>query len=216
MQRPIGQHGFTLVELLTVIAVISVLVGVLYTSMGGVDAAALKTTGNTIVDSVAMARQVAISQDAYTAVVVKTTGPNAYSSYCLMVLKRDSVTGNFVDSKWVLLKPWSSLSHGVVFDPRTTNNFLAATDSLMGAQADVSYLGQPIDLTNIGEAVFHVFAPDGTMQEVQPFHLRLVRGTWNSSAGNIAYTSSQTAGTSVDYYDIVFLPDTGQTKVQTP
>lgn len=196
----------------------SILLGIMASSLTHSQAVSLTSAGNTIADTVALARQSSISQDAFTAIVVQKTGTDPYRIYCLMQLKRDPTSGSFSSSTWQLLTPWRHLAGGLIFDPASTvsSNFLASTGSLMGAQANIAYQGQPLDLSNSNSAVFEVFRPDGTMDETQPTRLRLVCGSWNSTLQSVTYQGPQNRGVVANYYDILFLPDTGQTKIELP
>ena len=200
------------------VAIISVLVGITVSSLANIQATSLMGAGNTVAGTVALARQSSISEDAFTAIVVQKTGADPYRTYCLIQLRRDPTTGSFSSSTWQLLSPWRHLGTGLIFDPAATvtSNFLASTGSLMGAQANIAYQGQTVDLTNANSAVFAVFRPDGTMDETQPVRLRLVRGSWNSTSQSVTYQGPRTSSVAENYYDILFLPDTGQTKIELP
>lgn len=222
MHRPMSRRyrhsGFTLAELLMVIAIMSIVMGIVMSSLGTSGSANLKSAGNTVSDTISLARQNSISQDAFTAIVVQTSGDAAYTSYCLMQLKRNPTTGNFTDSTWQPLAAWRHLGGGVVFDPganvANSANFFGASGSLMGASANLSYQGKPLNLSNA--AVFQVFRPDGSMAETQTMRLRVVRGVWNPASTSVTYQGSSSGGTPSNYYDILFLQDTGQTKIELP
>jgi len=205
-------------ELRSVIAIMSIVVGIMVSSMSFSHSVSLTANGNTIADTVDQARQNSISQDAFTAIVVQTSGTGSYTYYCLMGLKRDPATGSFANSTWQQLTAWRHLDNGVVFDPSASvsgsANFLGASSSLMGAQASLLYQGQPVDLTH--SVIFQVFRPDGTMTLAQPLRLRLVRGTWNSSQAAVSYQGSSTGNGPANYYDVLVLQDTGRTKVVRP
>jgi hypothetical protein len=207
-----------MVELLTVMAIISIIAGIMVSSLRFSEAANLTAAGNAVSNTAALARQNSISQDAFTAIVVQTIGENAYNAYCLMQLPRNPVNGGFTGSTWQPLTAWRRLGAGVVFDPGAnvagSVNFLRASGSLMGASASLSYQGQPINLASA--TFFQVFRPDGSMTEAQPLRLRVVRGTWNSASGSVLYRGGVSAGTPSNYYDIVFLQDTGLTRIDLP
>lgn len=207
-----------MIELLSVIAIMSIVAGFVVSSVSFSSSVNLTANGDEIADTVALARQNSISQDAFTAIVVQTSGAGPYTNYCLMQLKRDPFTGSFASSTWQQLTAWRHLGSGVVFDPSAnvpgSANFFGTSGSLMGAQASLSYLGQPVVLAN--STVFQVFRPDGTMTLAQPLRLRLVRGTWNSSLAAVSYQGSSTGNGPANYYDVLFLQNTGQTKIIRP
>ena len=207
-----------MIELLSVLAIMSIIAGFVVSSLNFPNSVSLTADGDAISDTVALARQNSISQDAFTAIVVQTSGPGSYTTYCLMQLKRDSSTGTFTGSTWQQFAAWRHLESGVVFDPSASvsgsANFFGTSGSLMGAPASLSYQGQPVDLTH--SVIFQVFRPDGTMTMDQPLRLRLVRGTWNSSMDAVFYRGSSTGSGPANYYDVLFLQSTGLTKIIRP
>ena len=143
-------RGYSLIELLAVMAILSALASLTVGSLSPVKANALTSGGNRIADLLTGARQNSISRHAFTAVVVKCAGDGRYSSYCLLELARDD-NGNF--AAWNMLAPWRSLPEGIRFDPKApvaapAANFLdgfgkTAPSPLPGS---LQFHGQAIDL----------------------------------------------------------------------
>ena len=111
-----ARGGFSLIEVLCVLAIMSILSTVMVMSFRSVDAAKLTTAGNTIADALNWARQNSISKNAFTAVVVKTTSTGAFSSYCLLQLQQNS-DGSY--GTWQALSAWKKLPTGIYFYANT-------------------------------------------------------------------------------------------------
>ena len=109
-----ARRGYSLIELLAVMAILSALAGLTVGSLSPVRANALTAGGNQIADLLASARQNSISRHAFTAVVIKSTGDARYSACCLFELTRND---NGAFGAWTMLAPWRSLPEGVRFDP---------------------------------------------------------------------------------------------------
>ena len=107
-------RGYSLIELLAVMAILSALAGLTVGSLSPVKANALTAGGNQITDLLVSARQNSISRHAFTAVVIKSAGDARYSAHCLFELTRND-DGNF--AAWKMLAPWRLLPEGVRFDP---------------------------------------------------------------------------------------------------
>ncbi len=211
---PIARDGFSLVELLMVMAIISMLTALTVGSVKAISGHALTSAGNQFVDLAALARQNSVSKGAYSAVVIKTLKNGAFSAYCVMELSRQD-DGTF--GSWKPITPWRTLPQGVVFAkdglPNTAPGFLDASGSTPKAlPSGVAFQGQPVDFS--AETVVQVYQPDGTLSAGQPLRLRLVEGVVNASNSGITYTHALGGGQPANYYDIFFLRDTGQTKVE--
>jgi prepilin-type N-terminal cleavage/methylation domain-containing protein len=210
-------RGYSLIELLAVVAILSALAGLTVGSLSPVKANALTAAGNQAADLLASARQNSISRHAFTAVVVKSTGTMRFSAHCLLELTRND-NGTF--SAWKMVAPWRSLPDGVKFDPGVFTGFAAnfiyanGTDippTPLSLPTTVQFRGQNVDMTN--HVAYQVFAPDGTLTKEAPLRLRLVEAAEDTGNG-IIYTGRQSAGQPANYYDIVILRETGRAKVE--
>jgi hypothetical protein len=172
-----------------------------------------------MVDVFAMARQNSIAKNDYTAVVIATQGVGACHAYCLLELTRGD-DGTF--GTWTVLTPWRYLGNGVVFEntPGT-----AALDTFMQTSVVASlpqalptsfpFQGQLINLNSSATVAVQCYQSDGTLVGGQPLRLRLVEGAVNSS-GNLTYQGSKVSGAQVSYYDLVFVANTGVSKIERP
>ena len=208
-------RGFSLVEVLTVLATASILAVLTVSSVAVLKSTNLTTSGNQMVDVFAMARQNSIAKNDFTAVVIKTSGVGAYRAYCILELTRND-DGSF--GSWTALTPWHFLGNGVVFQNNTTDatrdTFFTASPALPQAlPTNFSFQGQPIDLTSSANVAVQCYQSDGTMLGGQSLCVRLVEGTVDAS-GNFSYQGTTTSGTQVSYYDLVFVPNTGVTEIE--
>jgi prepilin-type N-terminal cleavage/methylation domain-containing protein len=209
-------RGYSLVELLAVIAILSALAGLTMGSLSPVKANALTAGGNKIADLLASARQNSISRHSFTAVVIKSFGDARYSAHCLFELSRND-DGNF--ASWKILAPWRPLPDGIRFDnSESATNFLATANSRTGAAGQnlpnaVLFRGTSVDLASSSDVRVQIFQPDGTLAGEKLLRLRLVEAAEDTGNG-IIYTGQKTAGQPANYYDIVILRETGQAKVE--
>jgi prepilin-type N-terminal cleavage/methylation domain-containing protein len=212
------REGFSLVEILTVLAITSILTVLAMSSLSALRSTSLTSSGNQIVDVFAMARQNSISHNAYTAVVIKSQGTGAYSSYCLLELTRQP---DWSSSAWTVISPWHSLGKGVVFESgQSTDTFTSAAVTLpqpLPTTFPLPFQGQSI-LTS--STVYQCFQPDGTLstQPAPPTRLvlRLIEGIVDPSSGTFTYQGTTVSGKQVSYYDLVFVGNTGVTKIERP
>jgi prepilin-type N-terminal cleavage/methylation domain-containing protein len=209
-------RGFSLAELLMVLAIMGILSALAVSSISSLRSAGLSASGNQLVDVFAMARQNSISKNDFTAVVILTQGPEACSAYSLLELpgQPDGTMG----TSWTQLTPWRYLPKGIVFenDQASIDTFMttlpwaslpAPTSTLL---TSCPFQGSQINLTMA--AIMQCYQPDGTLIGGQPLRLRVIEGTANS-AGTVTYNGATVSGAQVSYYDLYFIANTGATKV---
>jgi prepilin-type N-terminal cleavage/methylation domain-containing protein len=208
-------RGYSLIELLAVAAILSALAGLTVGSLSPVKANALTAGGNQIVDLLTFARQNSLSRHAFTAVVLKSTDEARYSAFCLLELTRND-DGTF--STWKIVAPWRFLPDGIRFDPRPVAgpaNFLNMSPppaAPLPLPASIQFRGNSVTLS--GGAAYQIFAPDGTLTKGNPVRLRLVEAGEDSAGPGLIYTGQQSGGQPLNYYDIVVIDETGQSKVE--
>ena len=214
--------GFTLVELLVVIAVIILLAIIAVPSIGLVGSQTLSSSGNQMVDVFNMARQNSISNNVYTAIIVKTQGSGAYTAYCTLYLPMND-DGSY--GSWQTLASWRYLPQGIVFSPpsRTAGaspfNVAGASFSSSPPSSFPSYpfqggqinLYSPTDPNPVTAS--EIYQPDGTLSAGQTLTLTLAQGTVGSNGAPV-YTHPNSAGSPANYYNIVIVRDTGQTTIE--
>jgi prepilin-type N-terminal cleavage/methylation domain-containing protein len=193
------RRAFSLVEMLTVLAIMSILTVLTMSSVSSLRSTALTASGNQMVDVLAMARQNSISRNSDTAIVIKSEGVGAYRAYCLLEATRqdDGSLGT-----WTTLTPWRYLGQGVVFESGQSGDTFTTTLPSLPKSLPTSFpfQGQSIDLTST--TVYQCYQPDGTLLGGQnpPIRLRL----------------TEVAGPQANYYDLVFVSNTGVTKIERP
>lgn len=215
--------GFTLVELLVVMSVLSVLMLLATPSIRLLNSQSLTAAGNQMVDATTMARQNSISKNGYTAVVVKTQGAGAYSAYCILDLQRND-DGSY--GAWQAVTPWQHLASGIIFSPTTPS---ATISSFLDGIANIptplptefSFQGKKIDLnpgTANSETVVQIYQPNGApLNATQSLRLRLSEG-FVSDSGEITYKhaakGSDGQPSPENFYDIVIVRDTGHSEIE--
>jgi prepilin-type N-terminal cleavage/methylation domain-containing protein len=211
------RRGFSLVETLTVLVIMSILAVLGMSSFSSLRSTTLTSSGNQMVDVFAMARQNSISKNAYTAVVIKSQGTGAYSAYCLLQLTRQD-DGSL--GAWTAITPWRYLGRGVVFESGQTNDTFTSTSINLPALLPTAFnfQGQQINLTST--TVYQCYQPDGTLsaQPASPTRmvLRLIEGAVDPTSGAFTYQGTMVSGQEVSYYDLVFVGNTGMTKIERP
>ena len=209
------RRAYSLIELLAVMAILSALASLTVGSLSPVKANALTAGGNQITDLLISARQNSLARQAFTAVIIKTTGASRYSAFCLFELTRND-DGTF--SGWKMAAQWRLLPDGIRFDPNLTVasptlNFANSSNNpgVPVTLPSVTFRGQSVDLNSA--TAFQIFAPDGTLTKGAPIRLRLLEGAEDSGTG-IIYTGQRNGAEPANYYDIVLLRETGQAKVE--
>jgi hypothetical protein len=203
--------------MLTVVAIMSILALLSAGSLSSLRSTSLTSSGNQMVDVLAMARQNSISKNAFTAVVIKSQGTSAYSAYCLLQLTRQD-DGSL--GAWTAITTWQFLGHGIVFENGQSNDTFVSTPVNLPAPLPTAFpfQGQTIDLTST--SVYQCYQPDGTLsaQPASPARmaLRLVEGAVDPATGAFTYHGTKVSGAEVSYYDLVFVANTGMTKIERP
>lgn len=208
-----GRAGFSLTEIVTVVAVMAVLTGLTAASLRPLGAYRLASAGNAVADMVNLARQDSISKNTYSAVVVKSQSTDAYAAYCVVELQLQN-DGSF--NLGQLLTPWQRLPQGIYFSDSPSNSFLAGSDAssaTINSPASLAYLGQQLNLATA--TVLHIYRPDGCLQVNQPLRLRLIEGSLNSS-GTVTPRQTNPANQPGNYYDVLIVRDTGEVKIERP
>jgi len=77
-----------------------------------------------------MARQNSISNNCFTAVIIRTQGTGALAAYALIQTSWEDANGKFAD--WAELTPWKYLPNGIIFE-KTEGN----ADTYMQASASL-------------------------------------------------------------------------------
>lgn len=162
------RRGFSIVELMTVVAVLSVLTAVVVPGVSGIlQGQALRGASDRAWTAVTAARAEAISRQTNVALVItagRSADPNQSEAIMLLAASRDGSAGAG-GWTWEPASRWQKLPVGVEARPLETGSFLqssAATPSIAayGALADAlpAIDGAPVDRFS-----YVVFRPDGSV-----------------------------------------------------
>lgn len=160
-----GSTAFSLIELLSVVAIISVLGGLLATNLSSVLSSRASAGGVTLVSNLLhSARQQALSAGLPVAVVFASrSGPDSRQA---VVLLKGTLTGGSLN--WEAASPWNPLSNGVMVDPIERDDKDSLYEESEG-RFDGSALA-PFDGRQVADYFYLVYRPDGSIDapEISP------------------------------------------------
>ncbi len=215
---PRAPHAFSLMELITVVAIISIVATLVISSVNGFGrSAALTTSGNRVVNLATLARQTAVSKNTMTALVLLANQgtDHDYRAFTVMVYDRNA--------GWSQVGEWELLPDGIVVD----RNDLTVCSILDNSPQPFPFLNRDPQQTN--PPVFYkgqqlknpdgyaarIFLPTGALQNPEKSaQIRVVEGFPNGS--KVAYTHGNGAGGPANYYDIAIIGLSGITKISRP
>lgn len=199
-------RGFTLVELLTVMALIALLASLSLPALQGVKSRNLVNGGNMVADLIQQARQNSMSRGVCTALVMITDKKADWNNRLFMLA--DLAPGA---TKWNQVSPWFELPEGIVVDNDKTNStFFVSLPALPQALNLPPRRGEGITAS---QCAYQVFTPSGGLSDSagmanEPQVLRLVQGMLNG--GQLQKTAQE------NYYDVIINRFTGIAKVDRP
>jgi len=112
--------GFTLVELLTVVAIMAIVMGVLGYAISGMGGSATQVGASQVASGLSLARQLAISKNTETRFIIADVrgggaGLPAESWRYWTVIMTNKRAANPAVNNWIMMKEWEKLPQGVVF-----------------------------------------------------------------------------------------------------
>lgn len=208
-------RAFTLVELLTVMAIMVLLIGLVASALRYSRGPSLTSAGQKLSSLLAVARQNSIAKNALTAVVLLgQQGTEAdFRTFTLLEYRPDQ-------GKWKQISPWEKLPQGVVVDCGNSgaSTFLANSPSpfpfLAAGEPNppVKYEGKAITGSN-GYAA-RIFLPNGGLQNPEvPATIRLVEGAVQNGQLILA---NRDQGGSANFYDLTIIGAVGSVKTSRP
>jgi prepilin-type N-terminal cleavage/methylation domain-containing protein len=133
-RRRVSAAGFSLIELLVVVAIISIMAGLLTLALQGVRAPAVRGAASQVTSGLSLARQVAITKNTKAALFIANDTANGRIPY-----RHWSVGySNKFSGNWTLSKKWEPLPEGAVFLQTLTSNYSVLTNNVCPQQ-----VGQP-------------------------------------------------------------------------
>lgn len=210
-----ARRGFSLIELLVVIGIMSLLVTVAMVNMKGFSkSGSITTGGNMLVDLTNQARQLAATKGANTAlVVIKTCSTDDANdptkpkvALRTVALMQYLVTGTSTTPTWQMASPWQVLPAQVsIINDASNSSFLTSPGT---AALTATYAGKAYTSSG-GSLVYQIFTPEGGMDMGTATGIKRLRLVPTDKQG-------QPDSSSVNFYDIVFNPYSGSTKVFRP
>lgn len=188
--KRIDSKAFTLVELLAVIAVISILIVITAGAVRSSTDRQLVNAGNLVVDLATTASSIAKGKNALTALVIVTDAEQAADSLRLLtILERR------IGEPWRQISKWERLPEGIVIDPSEDKSSFFASLSELPDPA-------PGEVKGATAYAFQIFLPDGRM--LTPSNPSL-------------FLKAAIAGeTPSNYYQITFNHNTGVPMIRRP
>ncbi len=197
--------AFSLIELLVVVAIISIMAGLLTLGLQGVRAPAVQGAASQVTSGLSLARQVAITKNTKAALFIANDSANGhipFRHWSVGYLDKSSGT-------WTLSKKWEPLPEGAVFLQTLTSNYSVLRNNVFRHQ-----VGQPeiptdfanttnitIDGKNFTGIPYILFASDGAAisgNAATPLTHAAIR-----IASGLANTNREVTLTSTDQYFFV-------------
>jgi prepilin-type N-terminal cleavage/methylation domain-containing protein len=194
-------RGFTLIEIVTVLAIIAILVGVGAPSLlGSFRASNLSDAGNQVDNLAVLARQDAETHNVRTALVLVTndSADASLSGRAISVWEMQSNQSWIQSSKWLFL-------------PASTKAYDDPSATITGFPTPAPVITVEGTIIPAGSYSAFIFNPEGDM--------------YGSSTGtriaSVQYATDPAPVSSINtslgnYYDLVFSPDTGSVHVARP
>ena len=206
-------RGFSIIELLMVIAIVSVLASVSALSISGIAGAAhLSTGGAQISNFLESAREMSILKKTPVAVALLAKGDDVGSR--IMTALEYLPDAN----QWVRISKWETLPKGVMVDMTaggTNNTFVPGNSpTISPALPNLVYASNTYSPQLTDGYGYIVFLPNGSLYQsgTQPSVFRLVEGVSTSTGSR--YTGAKDAnGNPVNYFEIVINESTGRVKM---
>ena len=139
--------GFSLVELLTVVAIMAIIMGVVVVSVQGMQRPGLQTAASQVASGLSLARQLAITRNTTAAFIIATNTNSAgmpaepFRYWAVIFSNRGS-------TDWTLQKDWEKLPEGAVFLEALGTSYSPINANAMPSVAVVGSPFRPASFTN--------------------------------------------------------------------
>lgn len=201
--------GFTLVELMVVIAVMISIIGVVVPAFNGIGKSGLLNRGGDLVANLLnFARQNSLSKNAMTALIVVTDPAMDDQNRMFTMLElQPAQTGH--TSVWKQIAKWEPLATGIVVNNWTVQS--AGTNTVSPALPSLHYGDR-----TISQFKSIIFMPDGSTYNDGPTTFELVEGYYPKGASTPSLTGLSKNGEATNYYKLTVLNSTGRVKIERP
>jgi len=150
------QGGFTLVELLSVVAIMAIVMGILGLSLRNMQGPSTQIAAAQVASGLSLARQLAISRNADTRFIIYGGGTGTVSTnqglpseswryWTVIMTNKDPTAPN---NTWIMQKEWEKLPEGVVFLNIATGAYSTIAGDPIGATLGRAF--RPLLNTSIG------------------------------------------------------------------
>lgn len=111
--------AFSLVELLVVVAIISIMAAILGLGLKGMKSPAIQSAASQVTSGLSLARQLAITKNTKAALLIETNSVNGRVPFRYWAV----VYSNTSTTNWTLAKKWEALPEGAVFVEALSGNY---------------------------------------------------------------------------------------------
>jgi prepilin-type N-terminal cleavage/methylation domain-containing protein len=204
--------GFTLVELLVVVAIIGIVTTAIFAALSGVGIGSkLTSAGNNVSSLALLARQNSLAKNAMTALVMVGNAGTAgdYRAFGLFEIapRTDGEPAGAGD--WSQLGQWETMPDGVVADECS---FAPGTVAMVPPFPQFTYAGAAV--TNYQ---YVIFLPNGSLLRREASCVRLAIGFRTAGTQAVTYTAAKgDDGTAANFYQVCILAATGRVKIERP
>lgn len=208
MNRPLQQRAFSILELLTVIALIAILTTLVAPSFSNLGRAnLLSTSGNKVVNLINYAGQNSLAKNAMTALIA--LAPDSGKNYTVFTLMEYAPNSG----EWKQLSGWETLRDGIVVDQINFSDY-SSQDPATKPQPDlpaIKYQGR-----TYSDYKYLVFLPNRSLLQNTSAQIRFAEGSFAPGAEAPTYSRRGSDGSPANYYAVTVLGATGRPKIDRP
>lgn len=203
-----NRAAFTLVELLTVIAVVATLTGIGSVIVKNVGkSSTLKSAANQVVSTCAIARQNSMVRNGLTIMAVVSQDEETALSVFVLETRLDGAPPLAED--WRQVSNWEILPKGAVVQEAESS--LTSSDEVAAYPLpQIEFRGKKVDAFK-----YVTFVSGGRLNGTQTPVVKLVEGVRDAS-GQTQYTGILRDGRPANYHKVCLVPSTGLVKVERP